>query len=48
VRDADGGYRAYFVQVLTLAPGGRSIARITVFLDDPALFDRFGMPQVRA
>ena len=47
-RGADGVYRAYFMTVLTLAPGGRDIARITAFLDDPKLFERFGMPQVRA
>ncbi|MET7700912.1 sigma-70 family RNA polymerase sigma factor [Streptomyces sp. NPDC005485] len=47
-RGADGVYRAYFVQVLTLAPGGRNIARITAFLDDPELFEHFRMPQVWA
>ena len=40
-RDGDGVYRAYAIQVLTIA--GPHITRITSFID-PGLFARFGLP----
>ena len=41
VRGADGIYRAFGIQVLTIA--GSRIARISAFLD-PSLFEAFGLP----
>jgi RNA polymerase sigma-70 factor (ECF subfamily) len=40
-RGADGIYRAFGIQVLTIA--GSRIARISAFLD-PSLFEAFGLP----
>ena len=40
-RDGDGAYRAYAIQVLTIA--GPHITRITSFID-PGLFVKFGLP----
>jgi RNA polymerase sigma-70 factor (ECF subfamily) len=41
VRDRDGVYRAFGIQVLTIA--GSQIVRISAFLD-PSLFEAFGLP----
>jgi RNA polymerase sigma-70 factor (ECF subfamily) len=44
-REANGGYRAHSIQVLTFAAGG--LARVVAF-HDPALFAQFGLPAVLA
>jgi RNA polymerase sigma-70 factor (ECF subfamily) len=44
---ADGAYRAYSLQVLTIDRASGHIAEVTSFLS-PELFSRFGLPQDRA